>query len=188
MVFNPPLTDQQFHALCVDNDVILFERTREGEILMQAPAGSFTSDGNSEIDLQLRTWWKTHRQGKTYDSSAGFHLDDGSVLSPDASYVRPEKLAGLTKDDLTGFPHLCPDFIIELLSVTDSVEKLGDKMLRWIENGAMLAWLIDPYQQQAHVYQAGREIFVESGKLLQGSGPVEGFTLDLEEVWRCYQI
>jgi Uma2 family endonuclease len=38
------------------------------------------------------------------------------MLSPDASYVLPQKLKGLTKDKLTGFPRLCPDFVIELLS------------------------------------------------------------------------
>ncbi len=75
------------------------------------------------------------------DPHATFFLPDGSMLSPDASYVLPAKLKGLTKDKLTGFPYLCPDFVIELLSKSDSVPKAKQKMERWIENGAALGWL-----------------------------------------------
>ena len=155
---------------------------------MQAPAGGFTSGANLSICGQLYTWWTTHRRGRVFDSSGGFFLGDGSMLNPDASYVLPQKLVGLTKDDMTKFPKMCPDFVIELLSVTDSVPEAEEKLERWIENGAALAWLIDPYKKQVYVYQPGRGVFIERGKLLHGSGPVEGFTLDLHEVWQCYEI
>jgi Uma2 family endonuclease len=188
LVLDPPLTDAQFQELCAANDWFRYERTREGEILMHPPTGSFTSDGNAEIVLQLRSWWKTRRRGRTYDSNGGFFLPDGSMLNPDASYVLPQKLKGLTKDDLTGFPYLCPDFIIELLSTSDSVSKAQQKMERWMENGVTLGWLIDPYKKSVYVYEPGRGPAAVSGKTVQGSGPVEGFTLDLDEVWRCFEI
>jgi Uma2 family endonuclease len=188
LVLDPPLTDAEFEALCAANQLIYFERTREGEILMHSPTGGFTSSGNAEIVGQLRSWWKTHRRGMLFDSSGGFFLPDGSMLNPDASYVLLHKLKGLTKDDLTGFPRLCPDFVVELLSPSDSVPKAQQKMERWIENGATLGWLIDPYKQQVHVYEPGAQAAVVSGKAVHGKGPVEGFTLDLDELWRCYEI
>jgi Uma2 family endonuclease len=188
LVLNPPLTDAEFEALCLASDWFRFERTREGEILMHPPAGGFTGEGNAEITSQLRSWWKTHRRGRVYDSSTGFFLPDSSILNPDAAYVLPAKLKGLTKDDLTGFPHLCPDFIIELLSKSDNLAKTREKMERWIENGATLAWLIDPYKQKVYVYEPGPKVSTVSGKAIRGKGPVEGFTLDLEELWRCYEI
>jgi Uma2 family endonuclease len=188
LILDPPLTDAEFEALCAANDWFRYERTREGEILMHPPTGGFTSAGNAEITGQLHAWWKTHRRGWVYDSNGGFFLPDGSMLTPDASYVLPEKLKGLTKDDLTGFPYLCPDFIIELLSKSDSVAKAQQKMNRWIENGVALGWLIDPYKKTVYVYGAGRKATTVSGKAVHGSGPVEGFTLDLDELWRCYEI
>jgi Uma2 family endonuclease len=51
-----------------------------------------------------------------------------------------------------------------------------------------LGWLIDPYKKMVYVYEPGREAAAVSGKMVQGSGPVEGFTLDLDELWRCYEI
>jgi Uma2 family endonuclease len=188
LVLDPPLTDCEFEALCASNELLRIERTREGEILMHAPAGGFTGRGNAEINGQLYTWWKTHQRGSLSDSSGGFFLSDGSVLSPDAAYVLPEKFKGLTKDDLTGFPRLCPDFVVELLSTSDSLPKAQEKMERWIENGATLGWLIDPYQKRVYVYSPGREAIVVSGQSILGSGPVEGFALDLDELWRRYEI
>jgi Uma2 family endonuclease len=188
LVLDPPLTDAEFEALCAANDGVHFERTREGEILMHSPAGGFTSEGNAEVVSQQRSWWKTHRRGRTYDSSAGFFLPDGSMLSPDAAYLLPKKLKGLTKDDLTGFPRLCPDFVVELLSNSDNPAKAHKKMKDWSANGAALGWLIDPYEQKVYVYEPGCEASAVSGKSVRGSGPVEGFVLDLDEVLRCYEV
>jgi Uma2 family endonuclease len=188
LILNPPLTDAEFEALCAANDLIYFERTREGEILMHSPTGGFTSRGNAELVGQLYSWWKTHRKGILFDSNGGFFLPDSSMLNPDASYVLPHKLEGLTKDDLTGFPRLCPDFVVELLSMSDSLSKAQQKMQRWIENGVSLGWLIDPYEKKVYVYEAGAATVAVAGDTLSGRGPVEGFTLDLEEVWRCYEI
>ena len=140
---------------------------------MHPPAGGFTSDGNAEIVSQLRSWWKTHRRGRVFDGTGGFFLRDGSMLNPDASYVLPQKLKGLTKDDLTGFPRLCPDFVVELLSVSDSFPKAQQKMERWIENGATLGWLIDPYKKKVYIYEPGAEAAAESGNAVHGKGPVE---------------
>jgi Uma2 family endonuclease len=116
VVLDPPLTDAELEALSIASDWFRLERSREGKILIHPPAGGLTSSGNAEIGSQLHSWWMTHERGMVFDSSGTFFLADSSMLSPDASYVLPQKLKGLTKDELTGFPRLCPDFVIELLS------------------------------------------------------------------------
>jgi Uma2 family endonuclease len=132
------LTDAEFEALCRDNDNVQIERTREGVIRMNPPAGGLTGDGNAEIIRQLRNWWMVHRRGRVFDSNTGFYLPDSSMLSRDAAYVGANKLKGLTRTQLTGFPRLCPDFVIELLSESDSLARAKSKMELWIENGATL--------------------------------------------------
>jgi Uma2 family endonuclease len=155
---------------------------------MHSPTGGFTSRGNAGIAGQLYSCWKIHQRGMLFDSNGGFFLPDSSMLSPDAAYVLPDKMTGLKTDDLTGFPSLCPDFVVELLSISDSLSKAQQKMERWIENGASLGWLIDPYEKNVYVYQAGAEAAAFTGNTLPGRGPVKGFTLDLDELRRCYEI
>ena len=55
-------------------------------------------------------------------------------------------------------------------------------------NGAQLAWLIDPYEKRVFICQPGLEVRIFTGRILKGSGPIDGFTLDLEKVSRCYEI
>jgi Uma2 family endonuclease len=60
-------------------------------------------------------------------------------------------------------------------------------MESWIANGVQLGWLVDPYAKQVHVYAPGGAPRIEAGSIVAGTGPVEGFVLDLEEVWSCYE-
>jgi Uma2 family endonuclease len=188
LTWDKPMPDEEFEAMCLANDFFSFERTREGEILVQAPAGGFSSSGNLEIVRQLGNWWARHRRGRVFDSSCGFFLADGSMLGPDAAYVLPEKLRGLNRKEMEGLLRLCPDFVIELLSPSDRLKEAQAKMESWIANGASLGWLVDPYQNRVLVYRPKCEVAVVTGNSVEGTGLVEGFTLDLGEVWRCYEI
>jgi len=181
-----PLSDNEFEDLCFANDLIRLERTKEGEVIMHAPAGDDTGSANAEILWQLRSWWNTHEQGRVYDSSTGFFLPDGSNLSPDVAYVLPESL-GPRENRGRKMAHHCPDFVIELLSDSDRLSKAQAKMQDWIANGVKLAWLIDPYKRQVTEYRPGSPLRNHSGSSVEGSGPVEGFTLDLSKVWRFYE-
>jgi len=188
LALDPPFSDAEFEAFCLKNDGLRIERTSEGAIRMNPPSGMLTSDGNSEIIFQLRNWWETQGLGRVTDSNTGFFLADGSMLSPDAAYVLPQQLEGLTKAQLTGFPHLCPAFVVELLSPSDNPTETAREMQSWIANGALLGWLIDPDRQLVTVYQPGHDPIESSAPLLVGTGPVQGFSLDLEKVWRCYEV
>jgi Uma2 family endonuclease len=188
LVLSPPLTDEEFENLCAANVLVQLERTKEGTIIVNAPAGGMTSDGNSEINHQLRSWWKQRRRGRVVDSSAGFFLPDGASLNPDAAYITEEQLKELTKEELRHFLYLAPAFVIELLSSSDSLARAKTKMDSWIANGTLLGWLVDPYSRQVHIYEAGREPHVETGNGVVGTGPVAGFVLDLNEVWGCYEV
>jgi Uma2 family endonuclease len=186
-MMDPPVTDAEFEALCRENDGVQFERTKEGVIRMNPPAGGWTSNGNAEIVYQLQSWGVTHKRGRVFESSAGFRLPDGSILSPDAAYISSETLSALPKGALKGFPRLCPDFVIELLSESDTLPKLQAKMEDWIANGALLGWLIDPDRRQVYLYRPGQEPEKSTADTIRGEGPVEGFVLDVTRVWKCYE-
>lgn len=187
IVLSPPLSDDEFERLSAKSENALLERSKEGAILVNASAGGMTSDGNADIIRQLRNWWIRHRRGRTFDSSCGFFLPDGSCLSPDAAYVTAEQLAGLTRSRLARFLRLAPAFVVELVSESDRLSEATAKMESWLANGVKLGWLVDPYARQVHVYEAGATPPIETGNAIAGSGSVEGFILDAQEVWRCFE-
>ena len=187
VVFDPPLTDEEFERMSMANELVKLERTKDGKILVNPPTGFDSGSGNSEINDQLRTWWKEHRKGRILDNNTGFFLPDGSSLSPDGGYVIEEQLRGLTKEDRKHFLHLTPVFVIELLSPSDSLPAMKEKMETWIANGAKLGWLVDPRHRNVLIYEPGKKARGETGNKVTGSGPVEGFALDLTAVWILYE-
>ncbi len=58
---------------------------------------------------------------------------------------------------------LCPDFIIELVSESDSQKATEEKMAEYIDNGCRLGWLINPKTQTVKVYRANGSIDVITG-------------------------
>ena len=73
-------------------------------------------------------------------------LPNGAKRAPDAAWLRRERWEALSEEEQESFAPLCPDFVVELRSPTDSLASLQEKMLEYIENGAQLGWLIDPLQ------------------------------------------
>ena len=187
LVIDPPLTDEEFERMCMTAELVKLERTKDGKIVVNPPARFDTGSANMRINHELMKWWDTHGKGRVIDNNTGFFLPDGSSLSPDGGYVTEKQLRGLTKRDRAHFLHRTPAFVIELLSPSDSLRETEEKMETWIANGAQVAWLIDPRKRQVHVYEAGKAARVESGTSVTGSGPVEGFVLELDPVWECFE-
>ena len=177
------LTDDQFFAFCQINRELRIERTAQGGFLIMAPAGWESSDKNAEITMQLRLWAKRDGTGVAVDSSGGFLLPNGAVLSPDASWIRRDRLAALTAEERAKFLPLCPDFVVELSSPTDGLSSLQDKMGEYMDNGMQLGWLIDPPGGQVFVYRPGAPAERLEGPDSVSADPVlPGFRLELDEI------
>ena len=179
------LTDDQFFELCRLNRDLRIERTAQGGLSIMSPAGGDSSALNAEITIQLGTWAKRDGTGRTFDSSGGFVLSDGAVRSPDAAWVSRARLAALSVEQRTKFLPLCPDFVIELRSPTDSLPALQDKMREYVANGARLGWLVDPPGAQVFVYRPDAPVERLAEPDSVSADPVlPGFRLEMDELRR----
>ena len=170
------LTDEQFFQLCQNHPDLRFERTASGELIIMPPTGGETGKRNFEIALQLGIWNKRHQLGIAFDSSTGFKLPNGANRSPDVSWLKKERWDALTPEEKRKFPPLCPDFIVELRSPSDSLKKTQAKMQEYMENNAQLGWLIDQENQRVEIYRQGKEVeIVQSPKKLSGEEILPGF-------------
>ena len=179
------LSEQAYLAFCRANPGLRCERTAEGEIVIVPPAGGEGAFRSGDAFYQLRDWVGRTGLGKAFDSSVEFLLPDGSGLSPDASWVSDESLARLTRTERREFLRLSPEFVIEVMSPSDRLKAVKEKMAAWISNGVQLAWLIDGDRQTVYVYRKGRPPVTRKGlDELAGEGPVKGLVLKLAAIWR----
>ena len=108
------------------------------------------------------------------------------MRSPDASWISNSRLEALTSEERSGFFDICPDFIIELRSSSDSLSMLQAKMQEYIDNGAQLGWLIDPISspKRVHIYRPQTEVVIlEEPAEVPGEPELPGFILNLGRIW-----
>lgn len=178
------MDDEQFFRFCQANQNVRIERSKEGEIIIMPPTGWNTGDINSEINMQLRLWAKKDKSGRVGESSTGFVLPNGAIISPDASWVRKERVEKFTPRQQQKFLPLCPDFVIELRSPSDTLKSGKEKMKEYIENGAKLGWLIDPKKKEVSIYRANGDIeILRNPKRVSGENILQDFELNLNEIW-----
>ena len=178
------LTDEQFYQLCIANEPWHLELTNNGELTIMSPTGGESGIRNSDINLELGFWNRKTKLGKVFDSSTEFKLPSGDYRCPDAAWVKLERWQALTPEQRRRFPPICPDFVIELRSDTDSLDKLRKKMREYQNNGAGLGWLIDPQTPLVEIYRLGQELetlnfSMEQPPQLSGEDVLPGFILDL---------
>jgi Uma2 family endonuclease len=173
-------TDDEFYEFCQMNPELKFERDKHGNILLMALTGGETGRKNTSIIAKLYNWAEQSRSGFVFDSSTGFKLPNKSNRSPDAAWVSNEKWNKLTKKEKEKYPPLCPEFVVELMSESDTLKEAKEKMEEYIENGCLLGWLIEPPTEDVYIYRANKPIQKVTGfhQKLSGESVLPGFEFD----------
>jgi Uma2 family endonuclease len=179
-----PMTEQQFYEFCLANQDLRIERTAAGEVIIMPPAFSDTGNRNFNIATQLGIWSGQNDIGIGFDSSSGFTLPNGAMRSPDAAWIRLERWQALSDQQKSSFAPICPDFVIELRSTSDTLPSLQAKMQEYIDNGVQLGWLIDRKTRQVMVYRPNRapEI-LDAPESVSGDPELPGFVMQMARIW-----
>ena len=178
------INDDEFESFCRHNPDVEIELTKEGELVIMPPTGGKTGHRNFSLIGYFLNWVEKDKSGVGFDSSTVFKLPNGAKRSPDLSWVKDEKWNALSPEEQEKFPPLCPDFVVELRSPSDSLTSLKNKMTEYIENGASLGWLIDPINRNVFVYRPNLEIEVlENPESVSGEPLLKKFSLKMKKIW-----
>ncbi len=188
------LSPEQFAQVCEANPDAVLELAADGQLITMTPTGGETGRRNTRLLTRLQSWADLRGCWEVFDSSTGFRLADGSVLSPDAAVVRGDRWQALTPEQRRTFPPLCPDLVIELASASDAGPRGADALRRKMEvyqaNGAQLGWLLFPEQRAVEIWPARPDSDVapapqrlENAMRLEGGEVLPGLVLELEGIW-----
>jgi len=178
------MTDNQFFEFCQLNRDLRIERSAQGDLIIMAPTGSETDERNFDLIGQLWAWTRQSGTGIGFGSSGGFTLPNGAVRSPDAAWIKLSRWEAIPPEQRQKFAPICPDFVTELRSATDSLKVLQDKMQEYIANGTSLGWLIDPLERKVYVYRPAAPLEELDNPATVSADPVlPGFVLNLSRIW-----
>lgn len=177
------LTDDQFSRLCSDNPELRIELTADRELIIMSPTGYETGWRNAKITQRLANWTEQDSTGICFDSSTLFTLPNGAKRSPDASWIQKVRCERLSSEERSTFAPICPDFVAELRSPSDTLADLQEKMADYIRNRARLGWLLDPVEKRVHIYRPrqGPEC-LENPEYVTGEDVLSGFKFNFQEI------
>ncbi|OCQ95974.1 hypothetical protein BCD67_23065 [Oscillatoriales cyanobacterium USR001] len=175
-------TDAEFMAL--NRDGHRYEIVN-GELIDMGNSGAKHGYVCSILMILLGGYVRLQKLGAMFDSSTAFKMKSGNKRSPDISFMAKDRLQGL--DDLPdGFLEGAPDLAVEILSPSNTLEEIDQKIREYFENGSRLVWVINPKQKYILVYRNGQEPerLVKSNDSLEGEEIVPGFNLSVAELFQ----
>ena len=175
------LKDDEFYELSQKNPHLKLEKNPDGTVIIMPNTGGKTGKRNTKLTTRL-SLWEEENSGNTFDSSTAFIFPNGATRSPDAAWVSDAQWNSLTDAEQEKFPPVSPEFIVELMSPSDRLKDAKAKMLEYIDNGVQLAWLINPSEEEVHIYRADGTIAKVNGfdNVLSGENILPNFEFDLK--------
>lgn len=119
----------------------------------------FHSKSLIKIGTELETWLRLQPppRGDVLGGEAGVRLrrDPDVTVGIDVVYVSHEVL--LQQTGTTRLIEGIPVLAVEILSPSDTVDEIDEKIRTYLEYGVQLVWIVDPTDQTVTVYTRGAE-------------------------------
>ncbi len=173
-------TDEAFMALSKDGH--RYELV-DGELVDMGNSGMEHGYVACILVAYLTSVVQQNKLGAICDSSTAFTLKNGNKRSPDVSFVARERLKGLKRPP-RGFFQGSPDLAVEILSPSNTVEEIHEKIVEYFENDTRLVWVIHPDEKYVLVYHSPEPNgFLRPQDVLEGEAIVPGFSMAVAELF-----
>jgi len=143
-----------------------------------------TKPKNADLNAQLRNWNDNKSLGVVFGSDARFILAQNHILSPNVAWIKLDRWNTLNKQQQQQIIPIAPDFVIELLSTSDTLQIKQENMKKYRDSGVRLGLLINRKSRQVEIYRPGKDVeILNSPPRISGEDVLNGFVLNLEMVW-----
>jgi len=172
-------TDEEFMALPKDERYELVN----GKLVAMGNSGMEHGEIGSFLGGSLSLYVRSNKLGAICDSSTAFTMKSGNKRSPDVSFIAKERLQGIKRLP-KGYFQGSPDLAVEILSPSNTVEEIHDKIVEFFENGTRLLWVIHPDEQYVLVYHSpSPDRLLRLEDFLDGEDVIPGFSLAVAELF-----
>ena len=150
---------------------------------MMSPAGGRHGRIALKLARRLGNYVEQNDLGETFAAETGFLItrDPETVRAPDLAFVSHARLGDLADDP--GYLPLAPDLVAEVISPSDRFSDVELKALAWLAAGVHMVLVVDPQTQSVRHYRSAEEIHVHNEGLVDLGPVVEGFHLDVSELF-----
>lgn len=156
-----------------------------GELRVMSPSGWSHGKVVGKLHNRLGNFIEQHDLGIVFGAETGFRLGSNpdTVRAPDIAYVANDRIPD--KPPKQGFWPGAPNLAVEVLSPSDRVADVDEKINEWLAAGCVAVWVVDPELETITVYRSRTDVQVRTaGETLEGNSVVPGFTCAVDELFR----
>lgn len=175
------LTIDEFERLPESEDRTELVR---GMLVREPPAGGEHGWLAGEVLGRVRNFVRQHRLGVTLAAETGFVLsrEPPTVRAPDAAFVARDRLP--PEGIPTGFWPGAPDLAVEVVSPSNTMPQIQDKVLDYLEAGTRAVWIVEPRRRTVVVYHSRQDIrILTETDVLEGGDVLPGFQVPVAELF-----
>ncbi|MBC7929653.1 MAG: Uma2 family endonuclease [Rubrivivax sp.] len=155
-----------------------------GEMIVMSPSKPLHGIVCARLAAALINFVEANDLGMAFGAETGFVVERNpdSVLGADAAFVSNERLA--TVDNFEKFFPFAPDLAIEVLSPSNTVREINEKIALYFAAGSRAVWVFNPKKRTAAVYTSPSESrTLGENDTLDGGDVLPGFSLDLSKLF-----
>ncbi len=156
----------------------------KGELKQMSPAGHEHGAIVMALAAPLYSHVRSHKLGRVFAAETGFKIgrDPDTVRAPDIAFVRQERVEKEGKSK--GYWSGAPDLAVEVISPSDKVSEVDEKIQQWLEAGTRLVWVVNPKLRTVTVYRSNVDAEILTVKdTLDGGEVVLGFQIPIAELF-----
>ena len=156
----------------------------DGVLRETDPMGQRHGEIQFEMGGPLHAHVRANRLGRVYPSDTRFILfrHPDTVVMPDLAFVREDRLAPANARD--GYAPYAPDLAVEVVSPSNRMVEILEKITLYGRAGVPLVWLVEPRARTVTVYAVGREpLILGEGDTLDGGDVIPGFRLPVADIF-----
>jgi len=183
MVATTLMSVDEFERMPEDPTGVRYELVH-GELVPMPGGGLEHGYLGNDVGVALTLHVRPRRLGRVFNSDTGYRLfpDQQTVLSPDVSFVRAERLA--TVEDVTRVGGFAPDLAVEVVSPNDRMSEVLAKVATYLAAGVRLVWVIEPEHRAVTAYAPnGDPRRFGEGNVLDGGDVLPEFRLPVADIF-----
>jgi Uma2 family endonuclease len=155
-----------------------------GELRTMSPTKPLHGVICGRLTVKVGSFVEEHELGEVFGAETGFlvQTDPDSIIAADLAFVSKERLA--TAETLEKFFPFAPDLTLEVLSPSNTVSEIDEKIALYFAAGSLAVWIFNPMRRTVAVYRSPFDVRILGEQdMLDGGEVLPEFTLDLSRLF-----
>lgn len=155
-----------------------------GEVKTMSPTGGVHGILCIKLGAALLDFVEAHELGEVFGAETGFVVERApdSVIGADLAFVSRERMA--TVENIYKFIPFAPDLAVEVLSPSNTVQEMDEKIAFYFAAGSRAVWIVNPKRRTVAAYSSEVEVrILGEAETLEGGDVLPGFSYELSRLF-----